>query len=153
MTISHAILFDTLTYAEQLKTAGIINPELCTKALSDALSPNLYTKKEIDKMIQDALMRVDNSLRQFEERTKELKRESIAEVAALENALEKKWAKDRAALEKTWAKDRDAYQKEISRITEKLNDKIMKISNRNITVLGALIIIMGSISGLLHHII
>jgi Skp family chaperone for outer membrane proteins len=142
MTISNALLFDTLNYSNQLKTAGIVNPDLCTKALSDALRPNLYSKQEIDKMFQDMLMRVDNSLRQFEERTKELKRESIAEVAALENALEKKWAKDR-----------DAHQKEISRITEKLNDKIMKISNRNIAVLGALIIIMHSISALFHHMV
>lgn len=85
-------------------------------------------------MIQDALMRVDASLRQFEE----LKRESIAELAALEKAM---------------AKDRDRHQKEVSRITEKLNEKIMKISNRNITALGAIIVIMSSLSAVIHHII
>jgi hypothetical protein len=173
---NNKLIFDTLTYANQLKTAGIKNSNLCTKALNDALALNIYSKPEIDKMIQSALNRVDASLRRFDERTKELKQESIADRTSFEKSmaadritlekamaadritLEKAMAADRIAFEKAMEKDRLAHQKEIGSVTdklnnaiEKLNEKIMESNNRTITLLGTIIVITGAIATFAHH--
>lgn len=174
------LIFDTLGYANQLKIAGIKNPELCTKALSDALALNIYSKQEINEMFQTALNRVDASLRRFDERTKEFKQESIADRAsfektmaadrtafekamaadrtALEKTMEKAMAADRSALEKAMEKDRVAHQKEIASVTdrlnntiEKLNEKIMDTSSRTIALLGAIVVLTGAVAACAHH--
>jgi hypothetical protein len=123
------IFFDTLAYSRQLEFAGVRNADLCTKALNDALLQNLYSKHEVDTMIEAALNRVNASLGRFDERIKELKQESITDRIVLEKAmekshstlekaisetrvtLEKAMAEDRVKLEKTMAEDRLTFEK------------------------------------------
>lgn len=49
-----AVLFDTLAYSEGLKEKGIENSETYAEQLSEALMQNIYSKSEVDHMIDSA---------------------------------------------------------------------------------------------------
>jgi hypothetical protein len=80
------IAFDTLEYAVLLKEKGVANPEAHAASLVAVIVQNLYTKDEVDKMIEAALQRFDErtrasekefneALHRFDERTRVLEKE------------------------------------------------------------------------------
>ena len=56
------MVFDTLKFSNTLKQGGIEKPDVLSSALSEALLANIYTKPEVNAMI-------DQLFRDFEKRT------------------------------------------------------------------------------------
>ena len=59
------LLFDTLSYAKILKRAGVENAEAHAFALSFALAHNIYSKTEIDIMVEEVIQRFEKQMRDF----------------------------------------------------------------------------------------
>jgi len=89
------LMFDTLSYSKKLAQGGVVSPDVFSEALVDALSQNLNTKWEVDKMVSDAIKHFEDALKAS---THELKTEM---------------AKDREA----FRKDGEAFRKEIYEIS------------------------------------
>lgn len=49
------VLFDTLAYSQGLKEKGIENSETYAEQLSEALMQNMYSKSEVENMIERAI--------------------------------------------------------------------------------------------------
>ena len=69
------LVFDTLKYAKMLTGAGIEYGDIHAESLATALSQNVYTKGEVDKMIEDALRRSDENFKELEKQIVEIKAE------------------------------------------------------------------------------
>ena len=59
------LLFDTLSYAKILKRADVENAEAHAFALSFALAHNIYSKTEIDIMVEEVIQRFEKQMRDF----------------------------------------------------------------------------------------
>lgn len=63
--MSEKLLFDTLNYAKMLEKGGVTNSDTHTSALSYALAQNLYTKVEIDQMIENTMNQFKQEMHEF----------------------------------------------------------------------------------------
>jgi len=139
----NTIMFDTLAYSDGLKSAGITHSEVLTTNLSRALTQNIYTKAEVDKMI-------DQALKEFHERTYAMDKRFEKFSIELKAATEKSIAKWEAKGERTIAELRATNEKSIT----DLRIEMTKLNNRTITIivsiLSSLTVLMGTIGHLLH---
>ncbi|MFN7097511.1 MAG: hypothetical protein ACK4PR_08135, partial [Gammaproteobacteria bacterium] len=62
------IMFNTLSYAKMLDNGGIERADVHAAALHEALAQNIFTKSEVEQMLETALKR-------FDERTVQLREE------------------------------------------------------------------------------
>ena len=60
-------IFDTLKYARMLKEKGINHSDDFSRALSDALGQDIYSKREIERMFEAALQEFRQSNREIKE--------------------------------------------------------------------------------------
>lgn len=133
--MTNKIIFDTLAYAKTLESAGIAHPEAHSEALVQAITHNIYTQCKIDKMI-------DASLKQFHERTLEMRREWQEEVIRREQEMAKR--------DQKWEKSTNRLLLEIKTVENKLEKAIHSITNRCISILGSLIVVVGVIATFAH---
>src|SRR4051812_22514121 len=64
--MSKKLVFDTLHYATMLKDAGIEDYDIHAHSLAEAISQNVYTKVEVDKMIEDLIKQMEANRHKFE---------------------------------------------------------------------------------------
>ncbi|MAZ39474.1 MAG: hypothetical protein CMF49_05075 [Legionellales bacterium] len=92
--MAEKLLFDTLSYAKMLEKAGIKNGETHALALSFALAQNIYSKTEIDAMIENVMQRFETQMNDFRLDVKneihELRIEMKEGEARLEKSLDSK---------------------------------------------------------------
>jgi Skp family chaperone for outer membrane proteins len=67
--------FDALEYATLLKQGGIEHSEVHAASLAAIITQNIYTKDEVDKMIEATFQRFDTK---FEATLKEMKEQTYA---------------------------------------------------------------------------
>lgn len=104
------LLFDTLSYAKLLGDEGVSHADIHSMALAEVLSHNLYSKSEINEMLEATLKRVETQII-------ELRHELKLEVKDVENRFEKALLRNTVTV---------------------------------ISVLGALIVIVGAVSTFIH---
>lgn len=96
--MAEQLLFDTLSYAKMLERAGIKNGEAHALALSFALAQNIYSKTEIDIMIENVMQRFEKQMHDFRLDVKgeihdlrvEMKEDMHSMEARLEKSLDSK---------------------------------------------------------------
>lgn len=70
--MGQTILFNNLSYAKLLRKGGVPHADIHAAALTQALSENLYSQAEVDKMVEHVLKRMDDKTIELrEEMTKE----------------------------------------------------------------------------------
>jgi hypothetical protein len=130
--------FDTLELATLLKAGGVENSEVHAASLAAVITQNLYVKDEVDKMIEAALARFDESMRQSNVKFEATLAKFDVSLNEFKLALERQDARH----EKTMLE---------------LENRMEKAINRNlytiITVLGGLIAFANTATALLHYFI
>lgn len=124
--MTHSIVFDTLSYVKMLDKGGVEHAEIHSALLSKVLTQNIYTKKEVDHMIDQALNRIDETFRRSDKRLEEFRRE---------------YAADRAEADKKFAE-----------IELRLEKSVNRYIITTISILGTLTIVMNTISTFAHYI-
>jgi len=73
------LYFDSLNHAKMLQEGGVEHADVHTGALMAAMDQNVYTKAEVENMIEAALKRFDASIQatfqKFDDRTHQMQRE------------------------------------------------------------------------------
>ena len=67
--MSDKVYFDTLKLAKMLEKGGVEHSDVLTSSISKALTQNIYTKQEVENMLETAL-------KSFDERTQQLRIEA-----------------------------------------------------------------------------
>lgn len=136
-------LFNTLTYAKQLRVGGVEFAETHAEALNCALVENILKKEEVEKMLntvkEDIFKRSDERFYAMLAESKEMRKRSDEQY----NESLKEFRESMREI----AKERLEQQKEMNR----MDQKISQISNRTIGILGSLIVLMGSFNAVAHH--
>ena len=66
--MSKKLVFDTLNYAKFLTEGGVEHADVHSAGLANAITQNIYTKNEVEKMF-------DAAIKQFEERSHQMRDE------------------------------------------------------------------------------
>ena len=69
------LYFDSLDHAKMLQEGGVERADVHTSALMAAMGQNVYTKAEVEDMIEAALKRFDERTAKFDERTHQMQLE------------------------------------------------------------------------------
>lgn len=88
--MSGELLFDTLNYAKMLERGGISHSDVHAVALADALTQNLYSKNEIEEMIENVMRQFKEEMHSFRIEVKSEINDLRLEMKELESSLEKK---------------------------------------------------------------
>lgn len=122
------IPFDTLHYAQLLKNQGIECPEGQASALAAVITLNIFTKGEVEKMIEAAL-------KEFHDRTQELSRNFSERTFLLDKRI-------------------DLNFKEMENRLDKVDSRIDRVMARymyaTVGILGALIVVVGAVNTFSH---
>lgn len=124
--MTNNIPFDTLQYAQLLKTCGVDDPEGQSTALATVITQNIYTKNEVEDMIEAAL-------KKFDERTYSLDKRIDLNFKEMENRIDK-------------------VDGHISKVDSRIDQAIARSVYKTIWVLGTLMIVISAISTLTHYI-
>ncbi len=109
-TIHKKLVFDSLNYAKILASAGIESVDVFAEALVHALSENLYVKYEVDNMIEAAL-------KQFSDRTIQLREEMRAENRLLREEMRAESLRNREEFHKVRIEMKQITDKAVNRMT------------------------------------
>lgn len=107
------------------KLGGVENAQTHSRVLAESLVENIYTKIEVDKMIEA-------SFKEFAQQTKEISRRT--------DEMEQEMAADRARSEQEFLKIEN-------RIEQTVNRSIYK----TVSILGGLIVVLNAITVLAHY--
>lgn len=77
------IPFDTLKYAQSLEMGGVTLSQVHSIALAEVIMQNIYSKREVEKMIETAI-------KEFHERTQQMKLEMKEMRYQFEKAVNRK---------------------------------------------------------------
>lgn len=129
-TRKKAVLFDTLSYSMGLKQKGVKDSETYAFLLSDALTQNIYSKAEVDGMIDKSLQRFSREMGKIHKSIQVSQKKSEAESKA--------------------------EIREIRAEAQQLRLDLERIATRTIMttigILGSLIVLVGAISTFSHAI-
>jgi len=126
--MSRKIIFDTLRYVKMLERGGVKHPETHCFALSEAITHNVYTKIEVDKMIETTFQR-------FEARTREIAKGTEVLKQSLENNL---------------SVYRAHHDKEFLQLENRVEKAINRSMYSIVSILGGLIVTVGVIATFAH---
>jgi Skp family chaperone for outer membrane proteins len=79
--------FDALEYATLLKQGGVDHSEVHAASLAAIITQNIYTKDEVDKMIEATFQRFDNAMKEMREQTHALDKRLEERTHSLEKEL------------------------------------------------------------------
>lgn len=136
------LYFDSLDHATILQEGGVERADVHTRALKDALSQNVYTKIEVDTMLETALKR-------FDERSYQLR----DEFNASHNRFDEKTQKTFQKFDERTAKiDERNHQMQLE--MKSIETRFEKVLNRNlyatVAAIGSIIAIAGFVSTYFH---
>jgi hypothetical protein len=160
--VTKNIPFDTLQYAQLLKSQGIENAEGHSAALAAVLLQNVYVKEEVDQMIDAALKEFNLRTREFSDRFSEQTRELGMRFSEQTRELSDRFS------ERTYALDKriDLNFKEMESRIDKVGSRIDRLENhidgqinrafsRNLystlTIMAAFIAVVGAVSASAHY--
>jgi Skp family chaperone for outer membrane proteins len=128
--------FDTLEYATLLKEKGVANAEAHAASLAAVIVQNLYTKDEVDKMIEAALQRFDERTRTSEKEFKEI----LLRFDERTRTSEKEFKEATHRLEV-----------ELYRLDKNIERTGSRTIYTTVSILGALIAVVGAAATFTHY--
>lgn len=126
--MSKKLVFDTLNYAKMLEKGGVEHADIHAASLAEATAQNLYTKDEVEKMVEAALSRFDARTHELGERFSERT-----------NAMDKRFAERTNRFEIEMKEQENRFEKAANRSLY-----------ATVTILGALIVIVGALATFAH---
>lgn len=130
------LMFNTLGYAKMLRKGGVSLADTHAAALDYALQQNLYTKTEVREMLELALDKVSKSIQHLDNKidrsANRLDHKIDVSISMFDTKLD------------------GAVSKLDSKI-DKSNDKMQKNTITTISVLGALVVLVGALSAFFHN--
>jgi len=151
------IMFDTLKYAKILAGAGVIHAEAHSLAMMEAVSQNIYSKPEVDKMLEATFQksdkRFDATIRRSDQKFEALER-SLAEDRARgdKELLEGKHqiAEDRARADKEIQENKHRSDQKFLELKNDFTKSINRTIYTAISVLSMIIVAVGALSTFAH---
>lgn len=134
------LAFDTLEYATLLKNNGVPYAEILSASLAAVITQNIYTKNEVDKMIEATFQRFDSK---FEATLKEMKEQT--------HTLDKRLEERTHTLDKHLEERTSILNKQLNEQIHSLEKEMHHSESRIITALGALIVLVGAIASFTHY--
>ena len=129
------ITFDTLSYSKLLASKGVAHADVHAETLASIITQNLYTKDEVDKMIEAAL-------KQFHERTIQLKAEFKEDRERSDaNAIQFK---------QEMRRDYHRLELEMKELERKIEESVNKNVQRLTINIGIMISLLTIVSAALH---
>lgn len=130
------IPFDTLQYAQLLKICGVGDPEGQSVALATVITESMYTKNEVDNMIEAALKR-------FDERTYALDKRIDLNFKEMENRIGNVEAHIGSRLDKV--------DVQIAKVDSRIDSVAARNLYWTIGVLGTMIMLATTINSFAHY--
>jgi hypothetical protein len=135
------LIYDTLAYSKMLKEGGVEHAEVHSTALADSISQNIYTKDEVDKVIEAALKR-------FDERTFQMRDEFEKRSSQMRDEF-------KVSLDEMRGQTHN-MQLEMKAIENRIENKIVETNNKTIQWLtagmGFVVALLAIVSAVLHFI-
>ena len=129
--MSKKIVFDTLEYAKMLAEGGVEHADIHSSSLATALVQNIYTRDEVDKMIEETFKRFDDRTFALEARIKDLQYRTDQKIFALDKRLEIS----------------------VKELENRIDQRFVHHMHMTISILGTLIVIVGAVSTFAHYFI
>lgn len=134
--------FDTLEYAKMLEQGGVTNAQVHSASLAESITQNMFTKPEIEKMFEV-------TIKQFEQRTYQIRDEMRAEAQKFREEVRADFQRLRDEVRSDQQQFRDEVRSDQQKFTEEVRRDIAKSFNKNIAVLGSLILFLEAIPNFL----
>lgn len=153
------LMFDTLSYVKLLTNSNVSHADIHAEALVCALDQNLYTRNEVDRMIEDTFRRFDERTREIREEARKNEVESRREFERIRVEIRLSMQQLRQELQELGQELRHELRQEFGqefqklwRAHDQLRQEVHRIPYTTIGVLGSLIVVMGTLNAWIHHV-